>query len=79
MSLSKPDIYFPAFPLINAWIEADYNDVKTPEELTAFIHNGLNVIETTQNEIKKIAYKKIIYPLLSIQTGKSYESELTLD
>jgi len=76
-TFDKPTIHFPAFPFINRWIEFDYkNRVTTPEDLVEFIHRGLNEIETSNNSVRVEAYKKIIYPLYSINTGKSYESKI---
>ena len=72
---SKPDINFPNFPFIMRWIEYDYtNRVNNSKELVEFIHRGLNEIETSNNQTRIEAYKTIVYPLFSINIGKSYES-----
>ena len=76
LEFSKPDITFPQFPFINRWIEFKYLQVETPSDLVRFIHLGLNEIETSDNPVRIEAYKKIIYPLYSINTGRAYESKV---
>lgn len=74
----KPDVWFPRFPLIHNWIKADYARVVTEDDFIKFIHKGLNEIEISKNEIRKNAYKQIIYPLYSKVTGTSYESLINI-
>lgn len=74
----KPEIKFPAFPLIMAWIEKDYEQVATKNDLIEFVFDKLNEMETTTNHVRKAALKSVTLPLYSIITNKSYESKITI-
>lgn len=71
----KPDIKFPMFPFIYAYIEGAYNKVETYQDFTTFIHGCLNESETTENDVKKLAYSTIANSLYSIETKIAFESK----
>lgn len=71
----KPEIKFPMFPFIYAYIEAAYNKVTTYDEYVSFIHGCMNEAETTKNKVKKRALDSISKSLFSIETGFSFESK----
>lgn len=75
MLFFKPEIKLPAFPIINLWLQDEYDKLKTEEEIIEFIYKKLNEIETTLNPIRRGALIKFIYPLYSIITNKSYQSK----
>lgn len=71
----KPDIKFPMFPFIYAYIESAYNKVETYQDFTTFIHGCLSEAEITKNDQKQIAYTSIANALYSIETSISFESK----
>ena len=75
----KPTIAFPSFPFINMWIEFDYQCIETFDDAIRFIHKGLEIIENNSNEVATAEYKKVVYPLYSMMTDRSYESKLLIN
>lgn len=71
----KPDIKFPMFPFIYAYIEGAYSKVETYQDFTAFIHGCMNEAEITKNNIRQMAFSNIANALYSIETNVSYESK----
>jgi len=71
----RPDINFPMFPFIYAYIESAYNKITNYESYVNFIHGCLNEAETTKNEVKKTAYNNIAKALYGQDVGSSYESK----
>lgn len=71
----KPDVKFPMFPFIYAYIESAYNKVETYQDFTTFIHGCMNEAEITKNNIKQMAFSNIANALYSIETNVSYESK----
>lgn len=71
----KPDINFPMFPFVYAYIESAYNKVETYQDFTAFIHGCMNEAEITKNNVRQAAYTKIASALYSIETNVSFESK----
>jgi hypothetical protein len=71
----KPDIKFPMFPLVYAYIESAYIKVKTYQDFTAFIHGCMNEAEVSKNSVRKAAYTTIANALYSVETNVSFESK----
>lgn len=71
-----PNINIPTSPFICAYIKFDWEQVKTFEQATNFVHKWLDEYEVTQNGTKKQAIKQWVFPIYSILTNKSYESKL---
>jgi hypothetical protein len=72
---SKPDIKFPMFPFVYAYIESAYLKVETYQDFTAFIHGCMNEAEITKNNVRKAAYTTIANALYSVETNVSFESK----
>jgi hypothetical protein len=75
LQFSKPDIKFPMFPFVYAYIESAYNKVNNYQEFTAFIHGCMNEAERTKNDVRKEAYTTIANALYSVETNFSFESK----
>lgn len=71
----KPEIKFPAFPLIFIWLESAYNKVETMSDFVTFINGCFNEAEITKNDVKKKAYSNLANALYSIEVGTSFESK----
>lgn len=71
----KPLIKFSYFPLINMYMENEYEKCKTYSDIVDFYHKWHNEMLVTKNEVKYEAIAKIIKPLYSFLTNKSYESQ----
>lgn len=74
----KPDLsmYFKAMPLIGIWLNADYNEADTIDEMVSLVHKWLTIAETTTNPVKKQWYEIAAHNLYSIITKKTYQSLL---
>jgi len=72
----KPEIKLPLLPLINIWLQNDYNNLHGEEEVIEFVFKKLDEIETTKNPVRLAALKGIAYPLYQIITNKSYQSKI---
>lgn len=72
---NKPDINFPMFPFVYAYIESAYIKVKTYQDFTEFIHGCMNEAERTKNSVRKAAYTTIANALYSVETNVSFESK----
>jgi len=72
---SKPDINFPMFPFVYAYIESAYIKVETYQDFVAFVHGCMNEAETTKNNVRKAAYTTIANALYSVETNVSFESK----
>ena len=74
----KPDlrIFFAAMPLIGIWIEHDYENANTENELTEVMHKWFKEAESTSNEVKKRCYESSARYIYAFLTGRSYESKL---
>lgn len=72
---SKPDINFPMFPFVYAYIESAYIKVRTYQDFVEFIHGCMNEAEITKNNVRKSAYTTIANALYSIETNVSFESK----
>jgi hypothetical protein len=71
----KPDINFPMFPFVYAYIESAYLKVKTYQDFVEFIHGCMNEAELSKNSVRKSAYTSIANALYSIETNMSFESK----
>lgn len=71
----KPDINFPMFPFVYAYIESAYSKVNTFQDFIAFIHDCMSEAEITKNSVRKEAYTRIANALYSIETNVSFESK----
>ncbi|QIG62336.1 hypothetical protein [Tenacibaculum phage JQ] len=72
---SKFNIPFDKNVGIYLWMESDYKKCKTIADVWAFYYNWHKDMQTTKNKYRYEAIKKIVYPLYSILTNKSYESQ----
>lgn len=72
---SKPDIKFPMFPFVYAYIESAYIKVETYQDFVAFVHGCMNEAEITKNNVRKAAYTTIANALYSVETNVSFESK----
>jgi hypothetical protein len=72
---APPDIDFKKFPLIGKWIEFEYSKINSFNDCVDFIHNCLNVAETTENAVKKECYQTIASYLYSVETNINYNSK----
>lgn len=72
---SKPDINFPMFPFVFAYIESAYIKVKTYQDFVEFIHGCMDEAERTRNNVRKAAYTTIANALYSVETNVSFESK----
>lgn len=72
---TKPDIKFPMFPFIYAYIESAYNKVETYQDFVKFIHGCMDEAERTKNSMRKSAYTTIANALYSVETNVSFESK----
>jgi len=75
LQFHKPDIKFPMFPFVYAYIESAYNKVESFQDFTAFIHGCMNEAERTKNNVRKAAYTTIANALYSVETKVSFESK----
>lgn len=71
----KPDVNFPMFPFVYAYIESAYLKVETYQDFVEFIHGCMNEAEKTKNNVRKAAYTTIASALYSIETNVSFESK----
>lgn len=71
----KPDINFPMFPFVYAYIESAYIKVKTYQDFVEFIHGCMNEAEVSKNNVRKAAYTTIANALYSVETNVSFESK----
>ena len=74
----KPFIQLPQLPLINLWLQNEYDTIQTRSELIEKVFSWLNEIDTTENETRKEALITLAYPLYSILTNLSYESKIQI-
>lgn len=72
---AKPDIKFPMFPMVYAYIQSAYNKVETYQEFTTFIHKCMDESERTKNNVRKAAFTSIANALYSVETNMSFESK----
>ena len=72
---NKPDINFPIFPFVYAYIESAYIKVKTYQDFVSFIHGCMDEAEITKNNVRKAAYTTIANALYSVETNVSFESK----
>ncbi len=74
----KPEIKLPALPIINIWLQKEYDKLQTKEDIIEFVFRKLNEIESTTNTARIKAIQVLIYPLYSIITNKSFDSKITI-
>lgn len=77
---AKPDVNFSYFEIgpIAIFLEADYSLVTTQEQLIEFMNKWIGCMENSTRENIKSNIGKVIIPLYSMITGKSYESKITM-
>lgn len=72
----KPDLskYFAAMPAVGMWIEFDYNNATTLDEMSTLVHKWIGIAETTDNLTKRSCYQSAANYVYSWLTGKSFDS-----
>lgn len=63
---------------IYKWIKSDWDKVETIEDALDFYHKWHNDMLTSTNEVRIYSIKTIVYPLYSMLTNISYESNLKI-
>ena len=71
----KPDLNLPKFPLINLWIDFDYQNVQSFDELVDFTYRCIDKADESDNPVRKQAYFRVAAYLYSLITGISIESK----
>ena len=69
------NLTFPPFPLIYIYIEFDYNQASTIHELVELWFKWENVINYTDNPVKKEAFQKASNSLYSELTNQSFKTK----
>jgi len=78
MLFIKPTVKLTKLPLINVWLQAEYDKIKTRGELIEFVFDKLQEVENTTNPVRREAIKAIAFLLYSYLTNLSYESKIQL-
>ena len=78
MLFIKPTVNLPLIPLVNHFLQAEYNEIQTRGELIEFVIAKLKESENTKNPVRRQALKAIAYPLYSYLTNLSYESKIQI-
>lgn len=73
----KPDLsmYFAQMPFIGKYMEQDYNNANTVQEMTDLCHKWNNEAEISKNLVRKTHYQAGANFLYTLLTGKSFESK----
>lgn len=77
MNAIKPDLkmYFAQMPLIGRYMEHDYEQVNSLEELILLCHKWNDEADISQNPIRKIHFQAGANFVYTLVTGKSFESK----
>lgn len=78
MLFIKPKVKLTQLPLINTWLQAEYDKIQTRAELIEFVIAKLDEAENTTNLVRREALKTIAYPLFSYITNLSYQSKIQI-
>lgn len=78
MFFIKPQIKLPALPIINIWLQKEYDLLQSEADVIEFIFKKQNEIEITNNVARIKAIEALINPLYSILTNKSYQSKISI-
>jgi hypothetical protein len=76
INMIKPDLtqYFEYMPLIGMYLNHDYTNAKTVEDLCNLCHKWATIADETTNQVKKLWYEVSYKALFSIITNKSFDS-----
>jgi hypothetical protein len=66
------NLKFPSFPFIFRYIQWDYDNAKTTDDLIDLFHKWKNKAESTNNTVKRKSYETAAVALYSEITKRSY-------